>query len=66
MNFQKFFLAAGKNLHGFQTILEYHKKMFHRRKMEHRINNIDKSGLKLVYEDSHDLTFQELLAKDIS
>ena len=34
--------------------------------MEHRINNIDKSGLKLVYEDSHDLTFQELLAKDIS
>ena len=37
--------------------------MFHSRKMEHRVNNIHKRALKLVYKDSHDLTFQELLAK---
>ena len=40
--------------------------MFHSRKMEHRINNIHKRALKLVYQDSPDLTFQELLAKDKS
>ena len=40
--------------------------MFHSRKMEHRINNIHKRALKLVYQDSPDLTFQELLAKDNS
>ena len=34
--------------------------------MEHRINNIHKRALKLVYHDSPDLTFQELLAKDKS
>ena len=38
--------------------------MFHSRKMEHRINSIHKRALKLVYQDSLDLTFQELLAKD--
>ena len=37
--------------------------MFHSRKIEHRINNIHKRALKLVYQDSPDLTFQELLAK---
>ena len=40
--------------------------MFHSRKMEHRINNIHKRVLKLVYQDSPNLTFQELLAKDKS
>ena len=40
--------------------------MFHSRKMEHRINNIHKRTLKLVYQDSPDLTFQELLTKDNS
>ena len=34
--------------------------------MEHRINSIHKRALKLVHEDSHDLSFQGLLAKDIS
>ena len=34
--------------------------------MEHRINSIHKCALKLVYQDSPDLTFQELLAKDNS
>ena len=34
--------------------------------MEHRINSIHKRDLKLVYQDSSDLTFQELLAKDKS
>ena len=40
--------------------------MFHSRKMEHRINSIHKRALKLVYQDSPDLTFQELLANDKS
>ena len=40
--------------------------MFHSRKVEHRINSIHKRALKLVYENSHDFTFQELLAKDKS
>ena len=40
--------------------------MFHSRKMEHRINSIHKRALNLVYQDSLDLTFQELLAKDKS
>ena len=35
--------------------------------MEHRINSIHKRPLKkLVYEDFHDLTFQELPGKDKS
>ena len=34
--------------------------------MEHRINSIHKRALKLVYQDSPDLTYQELLAKDKS
>ena len=40
--------------------------VFHSRKMEHRINSIHKRALKLVYQDSPDLTFQQLLAKDKS
>ena len=34
--------------------------------MEHRINSIHKRVLKLVFQDSPELTFQELLAKDKS
>ena len=34
--------------------------------MEHRINSIHKRALKLANQDSPDLTFQELLAKDKS
>ena len=33
--------------------------MFNSRKMEHKINHIHKRILKLVYQDSHDVTFQE-------
>ena len=40
--------------------------MFRSRKMEHRINIIHKKALKLVYQDCHDLMFQELLDKDKS
>ena len=40
--------------------------MFHGRKMEHRIDSIHKSALKLAYPDSHDVTFEDLLAKDKS
>ena len=40
--------------------------MLHSRKIEHRINSIHKRALKLDYQDSHDLTFQELLDKDKS
>ena len=40
--------------------------MFHNRKMEHKINSIHRRALKLVYQNSHDLTFQELLVKDKS
>ena len=40
--------------------------MFRGRKIKHRINSIHKRGFELVYEDSHDLTFHELLAKDKS
>ena len=40
--------------------------MFHSRKMEHRINSIHKRALKLVYQDSYNLTFQKLLAKEKS
>ena len=40
--------------------------MFHSRKMEHRINSTHWRALKLVYDDYHNLTVQELLAKDIS
>ena len=36
--------------------------MFHSRKIENRINSIHKRALKLAYQDSPDLTFQELLA----
>ena len=37
--------------------------MLNSRKMENRINSIHKIALKLVYQDTHELTFQELLAK---
>ena len=40
--------------------------MFHSRKVEHRIDSIHKRTLKLAYQDSHDLSFQELLTKDKS
>ena len=40
--------------------------MFHSKNIEHRISNIDKKALKLVYEDSHDLMFEDFLAKDKS
>ena len=40
--------------------------MLYCRKMEHRINDIHKRALKLVYQDYHDLTLQKLLAKDKS
>ena len=36
----------------------------HTRKMDHRMNNILKRAFKLVYQDSHDFKFQELLVKD--
>ena len=53
-----------------RRLLYYHScivaQMLHSRKMEHRINRIHKRALRLIYEDSHDLTFQELLAKDKS
>ena len=38
--------------------------MFRGRKMEYRINSIHKRDLKFVNEDSHDLTFQQLLTKE--
>ena len=34
--------------------------------MEHEVKSIYKRALKLVYQDSHDLMFQTLLAKDKS
>ena len=37
--------------------------MYHSRKMEHRINSIHKRAFKLVYQGSHDPTFQEQLTK---
>ena len=37
--------------------------MFHSRKMKHTIDYIHKRALKLVYQDSDDLTYHELLAK---
>ena len=40
--------------------------MFRSGKMDHRINSIHKRALKLVYEDSHNLTFQELMTKEKS
>ena len=40
--------------------------MFHSRKMKLRINSIHKRALKLVYQNSHDLTFRESLAKNKS
>ena len=41
-------------------------RVFHNRKTEHKMNSIHKKVLKFVYEDSHDLSFQGLVAKDQS
>ena len=40
--------------------------MFHSRKMKLRINSIHKRALKLVYQNFHDLTFRESLARNKS
>ena len=40
--------------------------MFHSKTMEHRINKIHEKALRLVYDNSHDLSFEELLTKDKS
>ena len=40
--------------------------MFHSKAMEHRINKIHERALRLVYDNSHDLSFEELLIKDKS
>ena len=40
--------------------------MFHSRKLESRINSIPMRALKLIYQNSHDLTVHELLAKNKS
>ena len=40
--------------------------MFHSRTMEHRINRIHERALRLVYDQSHELTFDQLLVKDNS
>ena len=40
--------------------------MFHSRTMEHRINKIHERALRLVYDQSQELTFDELLIKDNS
>ena len=41
-------------------------QMFHSGKMKHGVKSIYKRALKLIYQDSHDLMFQKLLAKDKS
>ena len=40
--------------------------MLHSRNMEQRLNKIPLSAFQLVHENLHDLTFEELLAKDNS
>ena len=40
--------------------------MFHSRNIEKRINRIHERVLRLVYGDSQDLSFSELLLKDTS
>ena len=40
--------------------------MFHSRTIEHRINRIHERALRLVYDQSHELTFDQLLVKDNS
>jgi len=40
--------------------------MFHSKTMEHRINKIHERALRLVYDQSQELTFEELLIKDSS
>ena len=38
--------------------------MLHSRNMEHKLNKIHRRAFQLVHEHFHDLTFEELLAKD--
>ena len=38
--------------------------MFHGRAMEHRINQIHKRALRLIYPNEHQLTFKELLGNN--
>ena len=40
--------------------------MFHSRTMEHRISRIHERALRLVYDQSYELTFDQLLVKDNS
>ena len=40
--------------------------MFHNRNMKNRINRIHEKDLSLVYDDSQDLFFSDLLLKDKS
>ena len=40
--------------------------MFHNRNMKNRINRIHEKDLRLVYDDSQDLFFSDLLLKDKS
>ena len=40
--------------------------MFHSRSMKHRVNKIYKRALKLAYNDTPNLNFDELLVKDKS
>ena len=40
--------------------------MLHSRNMEHKLNKIHRRAFQLVHEHFHDLTFEELLAKDDS
>ena len=52
-----------------KTLMDVHYLLiwtFQSRKKEHWINNIQKKALKLVSQNSHDLTFNDLLAKDKS
>ena len=40
--------------------------MFHSRNTEHHINKIQRSALKLIYNDTPNLSFDELLVKSVS
>ena len=60
INKQRMLMKAFVSLQLSQCLLIW---MFHSRKMENRKNKINKIALNLVYQDSHNLPFQELLAK---
>ena len=40
--------------------------MFHSRNTEHHINKIQRRALKLIYNDTPNLSFDELLVKSVS